>query len=402
MKTERYQRNKKTETEETGSVPLYAVKVQQNIETGGYFPIRLQFFAKEGKGGEKTEQPTAKKLKEARKEGQVAKSQELINAASLLTLFLVLKTSVSTIGNNFIGVFDDTYGIISTLSDQEFSSKLVSGLLKDYLFKIVTIVLPIFISAMLVTFLINIYQVKWKPTSKPLRPKFSKLNPISGFKKIVSAEKLIELLKSIAKIIVISVLVYSTLKDEYGLLGLFYEMKLEAAIIRIGSIVIDLGMKISLLFLVIGVADYFYQKHKFRNDMKMTKQEIKDEYKQSEGDPQIKGKIRHRMREASRRRMMQRLPEADVVITNPTHFACALLYDKEKSDAPILVAKGADLVAQKIRETAKEYKIPVVENKPLARMLYYNVDLEQEIPPELYQMAAEVLAYVYSLKNQAG
>ncbi len=363
-------------------------------------PLLLQFFAKEGKGGEKTEEPTPKKLSDARKEGQVAKSQELLNGAALLTLFLVLRSFVGSIGNNFIGVFEQTYGIISTYAVEEFSSIFVSNLIKTYLLKILIIVLPILVAGVFVAVILNIYQVKWKPTSKPLRPKFSKLNPISGFKKIISGEKLIELVKSIAKILVIIILVYNTLKDQIALLSTFYGMSLTGAIITIGSIVIDLGMKISLVFLVIGVADYFYQKHKFHNDMKMTKQEIKDEYKNSEGDPQIKGKIRQRMREASRRRMMQRLPEADVVITNPTHFACALLYDKEKSDAPILVAKGADLLAQKIKEVAKENQVPIVENKPLARMLYYNVDLEQEIPPELYQMAAEVLAYVYSLKNK--
>ena len=132
----------------------------------------------------------------------------------------------------------------------------------------------------------------------------------------------------------------------------------------------------------------------------MTKQEIKDEYKQQEGDPQIKGKIKSKMREASQRRMMQKLPEADVVITNPTHFACAIKYDKDTAEAPILIAKGADYVAQKIKEVAKEHDIPIVENKPLARMLYYNVDLDKEIPKELYQMTAEVLAYVYKLKNK--
>lgn len=369
-------------------------------QTKHRLPLSLQFFAKEGKGGEKTEEPTAKKLSDARKEGQVAKSQELLNAALLLTLFLVLRSLVGTIGNNFIGVFKQTYGIISTYTKEEFNSILVSKLLKDYLFKILNIVFPIFIGAVLVAVILNIYQVKWKPTTKPLKPKMSKLNPISGFKKIFSKEKLVELLKSVAKILVIGILVYNTLKDQIGLLSTLYGMSLTGAIMTIGSIVIDLGMKISLVFLVIGVADYFYQKRKFHNDMKMTKQEVKDEYKNSEGDPQIKGKIRQRMREASRRRMMQRLPEADVVITNPTHFACALLYDKEKSDAPILIAKGADLLAQKIKEIAKENQVPIVENKPLARMLYYNVDLEQEIPPELYQMAAEVLAYVYSLKNK--
>ena len=167
----------------------------------------------------------------------------------------------------------------------------------------------------------------------------------------------------------------------------------------VGDIIINLGMQISAVFMLIGLADLFYQKRKFKKDMRMTKQEVKDEFKQSEGDPQIKSRIRQKMREASQQRMMQQLPTADVVITNPTHFACALKYDKERSEAPILIAKGADYVAGKIKEVAKENKIPIVENKPLARMLYFNVDLDEEIPGELYQMVAEVLAYVYSLKN---
>jgi flagellar biosynthetic protein FlhB len=151
--------------------------------------------------------------------------------------------------------------------------------------------------------------------------------------------------------------------------------------------------------MIVAAIDYFYQKHKFKDDMKMTKQEIKDEYKNSEGNPQIKGKIRSKMQEASRRRMMQSLPNADVVITNPTHFAVAIKYDAEISSAPIVIAKGQDYLAQRIKDSAKENHINIVENKPLARMLYYNVDVGKEVPAELYQAVAEVLAYVYGLKK---
>ena len=171
------------------------------------------------------------------------------------------------------------------------------------------------------------------------------------------------------------------------------------AVVFVGNFVINLGIKLSVIYLIIGLTDYIYQKLKFKKDLMMSKQEVKDEYKQQEGDPQVKGRIKSKMREVSQRRMMQSLPEADVVITNPTHFACAIKYDKEVSEAPVLIAKGADYLAQKIKEAAKEHNIPIVENKPLARMLYYNVDLDSEIPQELYQMTAEVLAYVYQLKN---
>ena len=163
----------------------------------------------------------------------------------------------------------------------------------------------------------------------------------------------------------------------------------------VGEIIFDVGLKISIIFAVIGAADYIYQKWKFSEEMKMTKQEVKDEYKNTEGDPQIKGRIRQKMREASQRRMMQDVPKADVVITNPTHFAVALKYDAEVSRAPVVLAKGEDFLAQKIKEIAKENNVPLVENKPLARMLYHNVDIGMEIPPELYQAVAEVLAMVY-------
>jgi flagellar biosynthetic protein FlhB len=166
-----------------------------------------------------------------------------------------------------------------------------------------------------------------------------------------------------------------------------------------GEIIIDVCLKVSLVFVVLGLADYLYQRHKFNKEMKMTKQEVKDEYKNTEGDPQIKGRIRQKMREVSQRRMMQDVPKADVVITNPTHFAVAIRYDAEVSKAPIVVAKGEDYLALKIKEVAKENHVEIVENKPLARMLYHNVDIGAEIPPELYQAVAEVLAMVYHMKN---
>jgi len=162
----------------------------------------------------------------------------------------------------------------------------------------------------------------------------------------------------------------------------------------------DMGLKISIVMLLIGIVDYIYQKFKFKNDMKMTKQEVKDEYKNSEGDPKVKAQQRSRMRQAALRRMMKSVPTADVVITNPTHFAVAIKYEQGKARAPIVVAKGEDFLAAKIKDVAKEHNVTIVENKPLARMLYYNVDIDQEIPPELYQAVAEVLAFVYKLKNK--
>ena len=251
-----------------------------------------------------------------------------------------------------------------------------------------------------ISVLVNMLQFKFKISTKPLQPKFSKLNPVSGMKKLFSKEKIMELLKSIAKIVLIMFVVYDTIKGDWVYLVKFYQMPLTQAIELIGSIVINMGLKISLVFMIIAFADLFYERWKFHEDIKMTKQEVKDEYKNAEGDPQIKGKIKQKMREASQRRMMQDVPKADVVITNPTHFAVAIRYDANEGSAPKVLAKGADFVAQKIKEIAKENNVEIVENKPLARMLYANVDVGQEVPPELYQSVAEVLALVYKMQGR--
>ncbi len=359
--------------------------------------LRLQFFA-DGPGGEKTEEPTTKKLQDARKEGQVARSQELLTAASLLALFVALRAFVGLTGRQLIESFTYTFNLLSTLSFENVTDVLLSAVLRDLILKIMICLLPYLAAAVIIAIVLNVAQVRWEPTSKPLAPKLSKLNPISGFKKIFSKDKIFELVKAIVKIFLISLLAYQTLRDKLALLFNLPGMDLFQGIAQVGDVIISLGLKISAVYMVIGIADYIYQRMKFRKEMMMTKQEIKDEYKQTEGDPQVKGQIKQRMREASRRRMMQRIPEADVVITNPTHFACAIKYDRSVNQAPILVAKGADYIAGKIKEVARENFVPIVENKPLARMLYYNVELEEEIPPELYQMAADVLAYVYSLK----
>ena len=226
-----------------------------------------------------------------------------------------------------------------------------------------------------------------------------KFNPINGFKRIFSSDSVFELLKSILKVLLIIYVAYLSIRNEANDLFILYEIPLIQAIMLCGSIILDTGLKISIVYLVIGIADYIYQKHKFNEDMKMTKQEVKDEYKNTEGNPEIKGRQRQKMREVSQRRMMQDVPKADVVITNPTHYAVALKYDAETSRAPIVLAKGEDFLAQKIKEAAKEHHIEIVENKPLARMLYANVDIGQEIPPELYQAVAEVLAMVYNTRQ---
>jgi flagellar biosynthetic protein FlhB len=333
-------------------------------------------------------------------EGQVARSKELVTSSGLATLFLILKFYSGYMGNKFLETFQKTYSNIGKITDEELTVPISQAIFNDSVLTVLVICIPIFILATVVSFTVMLVQVKWQVSGKLLKPKLSKINPISGFRKIFSKEKAVDLIIEVIKISIIISIAYNTLKDEWTTLYKLYDLDLEQAVILIGQIVINLGLRISIFFLFVGVADLIYQKLKFKKDMRMTKQEVKDEFKQSEGDPQIKGRIRSKMREVSQQRMMQALPKADVVITNPTHLAAAIQYDKETSRAPVLIAKGADYLAMKIKEVAKENNIEIVENKPLARMLYYNVEVGAEIPQELYQMTAEVLAYVYGLKNK--
>lgn len=364
----------------------------------------LQYFAKEGPGGEKTESATPKKLEDARKEGQVAKSKELGNSFSLFALFITLKAFVGFVGTKFIETFAFVYNKMPDLvkmPEGEVAEQGIKVLFNVSLIRIMLITLPFFAIAVALALIVSIIQVGWKPTTKPLQPKGNKLNPVNGFKRMFSKDKIVDLLMSIVKIALISYLAISTMKGEFPVLFKLYDMTILSAIQSIGNVVIGMGLKISFFYLVLGIIDFGYQKWKFSEDMKMTKQEVKDEMKDSEGDPQIKGQQKQRMREASRRRMMQQVPQADVVITNPTHFAVALKYDPEQFDAPYLVAKGEDFLAARIKETAREHGIDIVENKPLARMIYYNVDLGYPIPPELYHAVADILAAVYNAKKRA-
>ena len=360
--------------------------------------MNLQLFAKDGPGGEKTEPATSKKLDDVRKEGQVAKSKELITAVSLMALFIILKIYVGNIGTKLIDSFKTIYGLMGKVIDD--SSKgvtvnMAASIASQAFTIILNAVIPILIIAVIIAILGNALQQRWMVTAKPLAPKASKINPLNGFKR-----QLFELLKAIAMMSVIVIMVYNCVKKNMNILLTFYDVTLYTALATVGNIIINLGIQISAVFLVVGFVDLLYQRHKFKNDNMMTKQEVKDEFKNAEGDPQVKGQIRRKMQEISRRRMMQQLPEADVVITNPTHFAVALKYEPDEGKAPVVIAKGADYLAFQIKDRAKEYNIAIVENKPLARILYHNVDIGTEIPPELYYAVAEILASVLRANNR--
>ncbi len=358
----------------------------------------LQFFA-DGEGGEKTEQPTSKKLSDARKEGKVAKSKEVVNGIALFGFFLGLRVFTSFAGFRFEEIFSWIYSIIPDVVKMNGSGltiNTISGIMFALLTRMLIILLPFLVIGFLTGFVANLVQVGWKPTLKPLQPKLNKFNPVSGFKRIFSKQSIVNLLMALAKIFLVFYISYLTVRDQANNLFILYDVNLKAALNLIFRIIVDTGIKISIIYIILGFIDYAYQRWKFRDDMKMTKQEVKDEYKNTEGDPQIKGKQKQRMMESSRRRMMQNVPKADVVITNPTHLAVAILYDNTKDEAPRVVAKGEDYLAGKIREAAKESGVTIVENKPLARALYATVEVDEVIPPELYQAVAEILAVVYT------
>lgn len=363
-----------------------------------YYRYNLQLFADDN--GDKTEEPTSKKLQDARDKGQVAKSTDLTSAVSLLALFIFLKLYVGYLGEHFIYSYEYFYGNISKYVDEPFEVNAACTLVGELLKQVLITGAPFYLAAMVTTFVATLVQVKWHISKEPFKFDLNKFNPVNGMKRLFSKDKVVDFLKSIAKIAVLALVVYNYLKDQWAMLFNLYSLDFYNAIFLIGQTVINIGFQISIYFMIIAVADYAYQKWKFHKDMMMTKQEVKDEYKNSEGDPQIKGKIRQRMQQASRQRMMQAVPEADVVITNPTHLAVAIKYDKESYEAPIVVAKGADYLAGRIKDIARENSVQIVENKPLARMLYYNVEIGNEIPAELYQMVAEVLAYVYGLQGR--
>lgn len=357
----------------------------------------LQLFADDG---DKTEEPTAKKLQDSRKEGSVAKSKELSNAVTLLAFFVSLKIFIPFLSKRLINMFDIFWREMDELSTGNLTSVAIWQIMFDVIVYIVITILPFLLIALVIGFLVERVQISWLVTTKPLQPKFNKLNPISGFKRIFSKEALFNLLLSVLKIIVFGAVSISVVKDNIGAFITVYDLSIYDGLGILFEIIMDLGIKISVVYLIFGLADWIFQKWKHKKELRMSKQEVKDEYKNQEGDPKVKGQQKQRMQQAARRRMMSSIPEADVVITNPTHFAVALKYDNTISQAPVVTAKGADYLAMKIKDIARENDVEIVENKPLARMLYSNVEIGNEIPGELYQAVAEVLAYVYKQKNK--
>lgn len=350
-------------------------------------------FAKE----EKTEEATPKKKSEARKKGQVARSKDVGLAITMVTCTLVILLLSSMI----VGNLKDTMiyflqsGMLQDINEMSIKSIVITILLKAGL-----CILPVVIPIMIAGIVASLMQTGFLLTGEPLKPKFSKLNPISGFKNMFSKKSFVDLLKNLAVVTVIGFIGFLYVRDNYDKILQISNTYLPSLGGQVQDLVVGIFFQVSLVLVIIAAADYFVQFRFHQKDLRMTKQEIKEEYKQMEGDPQIKSKIKQKQREMATRRMMASVADATVVITNPTHLSIALKYEEGNNEAPKVVAKGADLVALKIKEVAKENDVPIMENKPLARMIYEQVDIDREVPQEMYQAVAEILAMVYKLKNK--
>jgi flagellar biosynthetic protein FlhB len=345
---------------------------------------------------EKTEKPTPKKRQDVRKKGEVAKSRELPSVTVLLSGILTLAVFAPFMNGQMRVVMERT---LRDFPATDLGIADMINLANEICVIFLLMIGPIMAAVFIVAILSNILQVGFLLSGESIKPKLSKLNPLKGFARLFSIQSLMEFVKSMTKLLIVGIVSYLFIKGEMDRFMGLTDMELGAILAYILITILKLTIIVALVMVILVAADYAFQRWQFEKRIKMTKKEVKDELKTSEGDPLIKSRIKSIQMEMSRKRMMQDVPEADVVITNPTHFAVAVKYDSAVMGAPQLLAKGAGEVAQRIKALAQEHQIPVVENKELARNLFAAVDIGQEIPVELYQAVAEVLAYIYKLKS---
>lgn len=346
---------------------------------------------------QKTEEPTARKLEEARKRGQVIQSREINNWLMLFAgtlvlglagpgLMLALKDRLKVFFENAHALPADPEGLRSVVADLLID---VGGILA----------VPM-LTLLFIGFMSGFVQVGPLLTAEPMKPSLSKISPIKGFERLFSLRSIVEFLKGLIKLVIIFSACLLVLYPYFGGVEHFIGQDISDGLYDLRMLFIRMMTAALAILFVVAVFDYMYQRHDFMQKMMMSKQEIKDEFKQSEGDPYIKGKLRQLREQRARQRMMQAVPEADVVITNPTHYAIALKYDTLNMDAPVMVAKGVDNVAERIRDLAKESKVPLVENPALARALFDSMEIGEMIPPDHFKAVAEVISYVFRLKGR--
>jgi flagellar biosynthetic protein FlhB len=355
-------------------------------------------MADEEQGQERTEQATPKRRDEAREKGQVAVSREVASAiilgASLIYFYFGSSRLMEGMTDIMKSAFRDAGHLVITEQN-------VHTVAMTFVYKVFVLIFPLLLAVFLAGFLSNVLQVGFSISWEAAQPKLSKIDPIKGFNRLFSLRSLVELVKSLLKIGVVGVIAYIVIVKEIPALFPLADQSTWGMMVFIGRAAFRIMMMTCFVLLVMALLDYLYQRWEFEKSIRMSRQEIKEEFKHTEGDPLIKSRIKRLQREMARKRMMANIPKADVIITNPTHLAVAIQYDQDNMNAPVVVAKGADFLAEKIREIAKKHQIPIVENKPVAQVLYKIANIGDAIPADLYRAVAEILAYVYRLKTKS-
>lgn len=350
-----------------------------------------------GEDSDKTEEPTEHKLQEARKKGQVMKSQEVIST----TLLAAITGTMIGCGSFMLGKIRDLAQYIwSLVPVYDMGSRDLFWDILYIMSNIMMALAPLLVVGFITAIVVNVAQVKFIFSTETLKPSLSKINPIEGFKRIFSMKSLMELVKQLAKLGIVGFICYKVVSQCLPELISAPMQSLLITLGLVGTTVKSLVMKVLIGMIAIAAVDYVFQKKQFMKQMRMSMQEIKDEYKDTEGNPQIKGKMRQLMRQGAQGNMMKEVPNASAVVTNPTHLAVALRYEQGTDPVPIVVAKGEDLLAQQIKLVAEDHEVPIVENVELARALFKACELEGAVPTELYKAVAEVLAYVIKLKRK--
>ena len=347
---------------------------------------------------EKTEKATPKRRRDERKKGNIFQSKEVVTVLSLIVGFYGVKLLGSFMVSMLEKAMKDNIFLAGTV--EELTTADAVKYLMDAGVIFAAAALPILLICGFVSILATVAQTRGIFNMSSAAPKFNRLNPLEGIKKMFAIRGVVELLKSLAKIAVLGYIMWDLFLEEFWNFPRMIDMSPNQSIAMTGDMIMDIVNSAAIIMVFVAAADYFYQWWEYEKNLKMSQQEIKEEYKQTEGNPQIKGAIRERQQKQARQRMMQQVPNADVVIRNPTHYAVALKYNIEENHAPVVVAKGADSLALRIVAVAEENGVFVMENKPLARGLYEAVDLDREIPDRFYQPVAEVLAFVYSLRKK--
>lgn len=346
----------------------------------------------------KTEKATPKKRRDQRKEGNVFQSNDIINLVGVFGSFYALKVLFPGIHQNLRDFMVKFIDIAGSLNDTSMGSMQLLGY--EFIKTAVRVALPLMLICVALSVLSAGVQTRFLFASKNFRPKFSRLDPIQGIKKLFSLKNAVELVKNILKVILLIIIIYYLLKSDLTEVIRMMDMDISASVISTFDMVMVIIMRVTLVFAAVAAFDYLYQWWDYERQIKMSKQEVKEEMKETEGNPEVKGRIKDIQRQRARTRMMQAVPEADVIIRNPTHFAVALKYDMDHNSAPVVVAKGQDELALRIVKIGEEHGVTVIENKPLARGIFSQSELNQEIPAEYYGAVAEILVYVYKLNNK--